>query len=153
MNRSSHIKNLSRKLNLNAQILNENELINSNIEILIINSFGVLPKFFNYCKNIFIGKSLIKKKRNVGGQNPIEAAKSGCKILHGPYVYNFKEIYDHLKSYDIAEEINNEQDLSEKLIKNFETPLNTNQKKLNLLNSYGNKILKETTLEIEKYLK
>jgi len=153
VNRSHHIKNLSKKLNLNAQILSENELINPNIEILIINSFGVLPKFFNYCKNIFIGKSLIKKKKNVGGQNPIEAAKSGCKIFHGPYVYNFQEVYDHLKSYDIAEEINNEQELSEELIKNFETPLTTNQKKLNLLNNYGNKILKETALEIEKYLK
>jgi 3-deoxy-D-manno-octulosonic-acid transferase len=28
-----------------------------------------------------------------GGQNPIEAAKLGCAILHGPYVENFSEVY------------------------------------------------------------
>jgi 3-deoxy-D-manno-octulosonic-acid transferase len=28
-----------------------------------------------------------------GGQNPIEAAKLGCAILHGPHVANFDEVY------------------------------------------------------------
>ena len=53
INRSSYIQNLSKKLNLNSQILNDNDVIESNIEILIINSFGVVPEYFNYCKNIF----------------------------------------------------------------------------------------------------
>ena len=42
---------------------------------------------------------MLKKLHKVSGQNPIEAAKLGCKIYHGPYVYNFKEIYELLKSY------------------------------------------------------
>ena len=84
INRSVYIKKLCNKFNLNAQVLGDNESINSNIEILIINSFGVLPKYFNYCKSIFMGKSFIKEKRSVGGQNPIEAAKLGCNIFHGP---------------------------------------------------------------------
>ena len=113
----------------------------------------MLPKYFNYCKNIFIGKSLIKEKQNVSGQNPIEAAKLGCKIFHGPYVYNFQEVYDLLKSYGISEEANNELDLSEKLIQGFENSTTTNQKKVDLLNNYGEKILKETALQIDEYLK
>ena len=28
---------------------------------------------------------------NDGGQNPIEPAKFGCKIFHGPNIDNFKE--------------------------------------------------------------
>ena len=150
--RSPYIKNLSEKFDLSAQILNENNLINSNIEILIINSFGVLPKYFNYCKNIFIGKSLIKKKQNVGGQNPIEAAKLGCKIFHGPYVYNFQEVYELLKFHGITEEINNELELAEKLIKYLNNRNIIDPKKIDLLNSYGQKILKETVLEVETYL-
>ena len=150
--RSPYIKNLSEKFDLSAQILNENNLINSNIEILIINSFGVLPKYFNYCKNIFIGKSLIKKKQNVGGQNPIEAAKLGCKIFHGPYVYNFQEVYELLKFHGITEEINNELELAEKLIKYLNNGNIIDPKKIDLLNSYGQKILKETVLEVETYL-
>ena len=152
VSRSPYIKNLSEKFDLSAQILNENNLINSNIEILIINSFGVLPKYFNYCKNIFIGKSLIKKKQNVGGQNPIEAAKLGCKIFHGPYVYNFQEVYELLKFHGITEEINNELELAEKLIKYLNNGNIIDPKKIDLLNSYGQKILKETVLEVETYL-
>jgi len=153
VNRCYYIENLSKKFNLNSQILNDNDLIDSNIEILIINSFGVLPKYFNYCKNIFIGKSLIEKKKGVGGQNPIEAAKSGCKIFHGPYVYNFYEVYELLNSYGISEEINNELELAEKLIKNLENPTIINQAKLDLLDSYGVQILKKTSQEIDVYLK
>jgi len=153
IDRSFYIKNLSKKFNLYSQILNDNDLINSNVEILIINSFGVLPKYFNYCKNIFIGKSLIKKKENVGGQNPIEAAKLGCKIFHGPYVYNFQEVYERLKSYDITERVNNEFQLAEKIIKSFRSPIMRNPQQVDLLNSYGEKILKETALELNRYLK
>ena len=153
VNRSYYIKNLSKKFNLNAQILNDDDLIDSNVEVLIINSFGVLPKYFDYCKNILIGKSFIKEKEDVGGQNPIEAAKLGCKIFHGPYVYNFQEVYDLLKSYGIAEETNDEQELAKKITENFANPVKTNQQQLKLLNNYGEKILKETAMTINTYLR
>jgi 3-deoxy-D-manno-octulosonic-acid transferase len=39
-----------------------------------------------------MGGSLVKH----GGQNPIEPAKIGCAILHGPYVSNFTAIYGEL---------------------------------------------------------
>ena len=153
INRSVDIKNLSEKFNLTSQILNDDDLINPNIEILIINSFGVITKYFNYCQNIFIGKSFVKKKQNVSGQNPIEAAKLGCRIFHGPYVYNFQEVYDFLGSNSVTEKVNNELELAEKIIKNLEHPKITNEHQINLLNNYGKKILNETTLELYKYLK
>ena len=53
----------------------------------------------------FIGKSLIKRLKNVSGQNPIEAAKFGCKIYHGPYVYNFEEIYDQLNIMEFPKKL------------------------------------------------
>ncbi|MBL6857825.1 MAG: 3-deoxy-D-manno-octulosonic acid transferase [Pelagibacteraceae bacterium] len=153
VDRAVYIKNLSDKFNLKTQILNENDLINSSAEILIINSFGVMPKYFNYCKNIFIGKSLIKEKQNVSGQNPIEAAKSGCKIFHGPYVYNFQEVYELLRKYDLAEEITKEQMLAEKIIESFKNPKKINYQQVDQLNRYGKKILEETTILIERHLK
>ena len=153
INRSSYIKELSNKFNLNSQILNDGDLIKSNTEILIINSFGVLSKYFNYCDNILVGKSFIKKLENISGQNPIEAAKLGCKIFHGPYVYNFQEIYEHLSSFGVAEKVNNELELAQKIIINFERSAIRNQKTVNLLNTYGEKILKETAKELHTYLK
>ena len=153
INRSIYVQKLAKKFNLSSQVLNDKDAINDNVEILIINSFGVMPKYFNYCKNIFIGKSFVKKIENDSGQNPIEAAKLGCKVFHGPYVYNFQEVYDLLKSYGLAEEINNEQELAEKIIKNFEKPIKANLQQVNSLNNYGEKILNETVKEINKYIK
>src|SRR4029078_8850365 len=40
-----------------------------------------------------------------GGQNPIEAAKLGAAILHGPHVWNFGEIYAALDDAHGAEPI------------------------------------------------
>ena len=67
-------------------------------------------KYFEYYKVVLIGKSMLKKFERDGGQNPIDAAKLGCKIFHGPYVSNFNEVYDLLKSYNISEQINNYED-------------------------------------------
>ena len=41
-----------------------------------------------------------------GGQNPIEAAKLGAAILHGPHVWNFSEIYAALDEARGAESVN-----------------------------------------------
>jgi len=153
ISRAHHIKKLTDKFNLNSQVLNDGDKIDSSKEILIINSFGVLFQYFNYCKNIFIGKSLIKKLKMSGGQNPIEAAKFGCKIYYGPYVYNFKEVYSFLNSKNISQEIKNEFDLSKKLIKNFKHPEKIKDKNIDLLNDYGGKILSDTVVEINKIAK
>ena len=48
---------------------------------------------------VFIGGSLVGH----GGQNPIEAAKLGAAILHGPHVWNFAEIYSALDAAGGAE--------------------------------------------------
>ncbi|MEA2931162.1 MAG: 3-deoxy-D-manno-octulosonic-acid transferase, partial [Hyphomicrobiales bacterium] len=50
---------------------------------------------------VFIGGSLVRH----GGQNPIEAAKLGAAILHGPHVWNFSEIYSALDEARGAEEV------------------------------------------------
>ena len=153
VNRTSHIKKITAKFNLNTQILNDKDVIKNDIEILIINSFGVLFKYFNYCKNIFIGKSLIERLKFNGGQNPIEAAKLNCTIYFGPYVYNFQEIYDFLKINNMAEQINNEHDLSDKIIESFEKTKVIDYQNINLLNNYGEKILQDTVTELEKFIK
>ena len=83
--------------------------------------------YFHQCDSIFMGKSLSKRVMKVGGQNPIEPAKCGCKIYHGPYVSNFKEIYGFLKEKKITYEVANEIDLSQSLIKDFNNK-NTNNR-------------------------
>ena len=152
INRSIEISKLCKKNNLSFQILNDKEIIDSQKEIIIINSFGTLLKYYKYSQSVFIGKSMIKKFHKVGGQNPIEAAKLGCKIYHGQYVYNFKEIYDLLKSYKISEQIYSDQELSEKLIKDFKGLRNDQNKMVDNIDNLGQKILNDSIKEINKFI-
>ncbi len=149
--RVNNIKNLSIKYNLSTQVLNRNELIDKDKEILILNSFGILNNYFKYSKSVFIGKSTLKKFKNNGGQNPIEAALLGCKIYHGPYVYNFKEIYKFLEKNYISVEVNNLNELTDNLINDFENLTNQEDKTVNLLN-FGQKTLADTMEKINNFL-
>ena len=68
--------------------------INNDTDIYLVNFYGKTKSFYKNCKNVFLGGSII----NHGGQNPLEAVRYGCNILHGPNVSNnFREIYDFLK--------------------------------------------------------
>ena len=95
---------------------------------------------------------MLKKLENVGGQNPIEPAKLGCKIFHGPYVYNFKEIYEFLNLNGIAIQVHNEQDLSSKLLESFEAKDISSRRYIDNLEKYGDKILIETISNIKNYI-
>ena len=97
INRIKEIKNICEDFKLNFQILKKNQLISKNKEIILVNFFGGLSNFYKYTNSVFIGKSTIKKLKNDSGQNPLDAARFGCKIYHGPYVYNFREIYNFLE--------------------------------------------------------
>lgn len=150
--RSQKIKSLSETLNLNTQVLNKDEMILNKKEIIIINSFGVLQNYFKYSKCVFIGKSMIKKLENDSGQNPIDAAKLRCKIYHGPYVYNFKDIYEILEKNNISKEIRTYEELSINLIKDLKSPLKVDDEISNSINDLGQKTLTDTMKYINKFL-
>ena len=137
---------------LNSQILNQDDVVLENKEIIIVNSFGLLSEFFNYCKNVFIGKSLMNKFKKDGGQNPIEAAKNGCKIFYGPNVSNFTEIYKYLDNLQISKEVKNDNDLVKYLTKNLESSEPKNFKNIEILNQNGNDILNKTLNELYRFI-
>jgi len=150
INRSKKISEISNKFKTKSQIINKFDDISVNTEILIINSIGEMINYFNNCKSIFMGKSLSKKLIKVGGQNPIEAAKCGCRIYHGPYISNFKEIYNFLREKQITFQIKDEFDLSENLIKDFTNENSLNKKNIEELNYYGETVLKLIKKEVLK---
>lgn len=59
------------------------------IGFYIADTMGELGLFYRLAGVVFVGKSLEGR----GGQNPIEPAKLGSAILHGPHVANFAEVY------------------------------------------------------------
>tara|TARA_A100001015_G_scaffold319305_1_gene441777 strand:- start:1255 stop:2523 length:1269 start_codon:yes stop_codon:yes gene_type:complete len=152
IDRAEKIKSSCEKFNLNCQILSNGELIKKGKEIIIINSYGVTSTYLDLCKSVFIGKSMIKRLKLVGGQNPIEAAKLKCKIYHGPYVYNFEEIYELFNKYKISEKVYDEEELSMKITMDLSQSNEINSKEIGTINSLGKKILEDISNELDQII-
>lgn len=100
------------------------------------------------CKNVFLGGSLIKH----GGQNPLEAVRYGCNIMHGPNVSNFEEIYNFLNSEKISFKVNKHSGMIKILHKLLSSK--NNQKNIkNKIFLKGKKILNHNLKEIDCYIK
>ena len=139
-------------LNLKIALYSKLDQINTNTDIILIDSYGEASKFYNISKCVFVGKSITKFLIMNSGQNPIEPARLGCKILHGPNVRNFVEIYGYLKTLGVTKQINNSDELSLSLIEEFEVK---KVKKTNIkeeIDNYGQNILNNVIEELKKYI-
>jgi 3-deoxy-D-manno-octulosonic-acid transferase len=136
-----------KELNLKIHLHDSRKKIDKETDIYLVNSFGQTQSFFKACKTVFLGGSIIEH----GGQNPLEAAKYGCQILHGPNVWNFKEIYNLLEVHEVSNKITTTKQLSLKVEQIFNSKKNS--KKLQLkIKILGNKILESTLKEINFYM-
>jgi 3-deoxy-D-manno-octulosonic-acid transferase len=68
-------------------------------DVYIADTLGELGLIYRIAPIVFMGGSLVEH----GGQNPIEAARLGPAILHGPHVWNFREVYAALDAAGGAE--------------------------------------------------
>ena len=146
--RVKKIENELKNLGLKIHLHEPKSQINNNTDIYIVNAYGKTKSFYNNCKNIFLGGSLVKH----GGQNPLEATRYGCNILHGPNIDNFKEIYNFLKIKKVSKRINNQKDMIYSLNEYFSKNSNTKeiQKKLYTI---GQNILYRTYNEMNLLIK
>ena len=140
------IKEIS-KLNLKIHLHSSTKKIDKKTDIYLVNSFGQTQSFFKECKVVFLGGSIIEH----GGQNPLEAAKYGCQILHGPNVWNFKEIYNLLKTHKVSNKITSSNRLYHKVGQLLSDQKNSKKLQLKIKN-LGSKILNLTLNEINFYM-
>ena len=147
INRVDEIVNKIEDLDLKVHLHSSKNKIKEDTEIYIVDTYGETENFFSICKTVFLGGSLI----NRGGQNPLEAARLGCRIIHGPNVNNFNEIYKLLGKNQISKKVNN----INKLILELGIILKKNvssEKIINKLKKLGDTILNSTLLEIKKFI-
>ncbi len=111
-------------------------------DIYIVDTFGETKKFHKLSCSVFLGGSIIHK----GGQNPLEAARFGAKIFHGPNTDNFKDVYKLLKSLKISKKIQTPKELSSLIT------FNKNKTKGNKIKDIGQNILKKTIKELEYFI-
>ena len=142
--RVKEIYNDLETYNLKTIVRTSNKKVEKDTDVYLVDTYGETKKFFKISKIAFIGGSII----NHGGQNPIEPAKFGLNILHGPYTQNFKDIYHFFNKSKIAHKFINLKQLisiSDKLL------ISKKNNKVNLV-KMGNLILKKNINEINKVL-
>jgi 3-deoxy-D-manno-octulosonic-acid transferase len=100
--RGAHVAELAAAAGLSPALRSRGELPKRPTNIYVADTVGELGLFYRLAPAVFIGGSLIRH----GGQNPIEAAKLRCAIVHGPHVWNFAEVYAALDGAHGAEPVN-----------------------------------------------
>ena len=121
--------------------------ISKDTDIYLVNTYGMTKSFFKVCKIVFLGGSMIKH----GGQNPLESARYGCKILHGPNIWNFYDIYALLKKYNVSQKVNNLNQLELHVDRIFGTKNNSKNIESKIY-KLGNKILNLTLKEVNFFI-
>ena len=150
--RVKKIKEDLSNLKLKVIYLSDLEKMDIKTDIILVDSYGESLKFYNVVKYVFLGKSLIENLKRDSGQNPIEPARLGCKILHGPNVSNFLETYKYLKKLNVTREIKNVDELSLSLVEGFKGDMRKNHEIAIKIESYGQNILNNVILELKKYI-
>ena len=102
---------------------------------------------FTVFEKCILGGSLI----NHGGQNPLEATRYGCNVLHGPNIENFLEIYDYLRKINLSSKVINQSQLYKKLDRLL-SKKNKSKKITHKLHKIGDKILSDTYNEVYKFI-
>ena len=152
INRVNTIYEELSKLDLKIVLSSNLDQLGTKTDIVLVDSYGESVKFYNISKYVFLGKSLIPSLIKDGGQNPIEPARLGCKIFHGPYVSNFTEIYKYLDDLGVSKKVNNSNELSLSLVEKFKDNKPENSKIVEKIETYGQNILNNVTQEIKKYI-
>ena len=133
-------------LKLNVVLHSSNPKKIKDADIYLVDTYGETKKFYNSSDVVFMGKSLVGK----GGQNPLEPARHGAAVLHGPNIDNFSDIYKLLDKLKITHKVKNLSSLTNLVNKLLIKP---NSKKNYLkIKKIGKKILNETKDEINSLL-
>jgi len=152
IDRIEKIRKELSNLNLKIVLYSKLDQIDINTDILLIDTYGEASIFYNISKYVFVGKSTIKSLIMDSGQNPIEPARLGCKIFHGPNVSNFVEIYEYLRTLGVTKQVNNSNELSISLIEEFAENKGEKSNIKEEIHNYGQNILNNVIEELKKYI-
>ncbi len=106
--RGQEIAKALREIGLTVALRSAGEAPTSGTDIYVADTLGELGLFYRLSGIVFMGKSLVP----LGGQNPLEAARLDCALIHGPHMANFEEIALHLRQAEASEEVTDEATLA-----------------------------------------
>ena len=144
------VNNIYKEVNnmgFKVQIHSKKSKIKKDTDIYLVDTYGETKSFFKICNTVFLGGSIV----NHGGQNPLEPARFGCKILHGPNIQNFTEVYRLLNKENLSFKFYNTNQLAKSVNQSLNQNMNFS-KKIAKLKKIGSNILHHTSTEINYFL-
>ena len=105
-----------RRQGLDVALRSNGDPISTGTGIYVADTMGEMGLFFRIAGIVFMGKSLVP----LGGQNPLEAARLDCAIVHGPHTLNFEDIFMRLIKAGAANQVLNAEELLDAIRKLFE---------------------------------
>ncbi|MBT5941412.1 MAG: 3-deoxy-D-manno-octulosonic acid transferase, partial [Rhodospirillaceae bacterium] len=96
-------------LGINVALRSKDQPVDATTDIYIADTMGELGLFFRLTEIAFMGKSLVP----LGGQNPLEALRLDCAVLHGPHMMNFQWMSEQMIKLGCSLQIENEAELVE----------------------------------------
>ena len=144
--RTGEISRMLEKKNLKFVRHTEKKVNLKNCDIYIVDSYGISKSFYKISDIVFLGGSLVSK----GGQNPLEALRFGCNIIHGNHTFNFKDVYKMLEKERLSLKVSGSKDLEKKALFLFKKK--NNSVKIKKLKSIGNLILNKNLSELKKII-
>lgn len=106
--RGGELFDLAKNKGLNAQRRSIDKVPHPETSVYIADTLGELGLFYRLSAVSFVGGGLTNK----GGHNPLEPARLGSAVLHGPNIFNFVETYGEMRSAGGAALVRNERELA-----------------------------------------
>ncbi len=97
-NRGEKIAARLRRQGQNVSLRSKGDVISPDADIYVADTMGEMGLFLRMAGVVFMGKSLVP----LGGQNPLEAARLDCAIVHGPHIMNFEDIFERFNKAGAA---------------------------------------------------
>ncbi|MEM1409649.1 MAG: 3-deoxy-D-manno-octulosonic acid transferase [Pseudomonadota bacterium] len=106
--RGLEVENICRDHGFSVARRSRGDDITEKTQVYITDTLGELGVFYSLSDIAFVGGSFPP----IGGHNPLEPARLGCAILHGPEVFNFADTYTAMRRNGSAALVRNERDLA-----------------------------------------
>ena len=105
--RSQKILGEVKKAGFRGMPASKNKEAPSSFDVLVLDKLGELRRLYAVADAVFMGGSWVRH----GGQNPVEPAACRRPILHGPWVFNFGDLYERLDEEGGSLQVKSEEEL------------------------------------------
>jgi 3-deoxy-D-manno-octulosonic-acid transferase len=122
--RGDRVVELARRLGFVVAQRHHTEEVTPQTQVYVADTIGEMGIWYRLASMVFLGGSL----KPHGGQNPIEPAKLGAMVLHGPYTHNFAMVYQELLAARASVCVNDAASLAKELLSGWSDAVGTTER-------------------------